>query len=111
MLDTSEKVEERISDLMNAELLSPPETSLQTMVRLAIEDLRPHLQRDGGDIELIEVDGDMVIVDLKGSCVGCMLSSVTLAGVRKHLIGLVGRPLRVVPVSATTVRRRMRTAQ
>jgi len=79
-------------------------------VRLAIDELRPHLRRDGGDIELIDIDGDKVIVDLKGTCVGCILSSVTLAGVRKRLIDAVGRPLRVIPLSAVVPLKRMKVA-
>lgn len=110
MLNAVEMVEERIVDAINAEPLGSPAPSLQTLVQSAIDDLRPHLQRDGGDIELIGVDGDMVMVNLKGTCVGCVLASVTLAGIRKRLSDAVGRPLRVVPVSATTMRRQVRAA-
>lgn len=93
----------------NAPSLTAP--SLAEQVTKALEELRPHLQRDGGDIELVEIDGDIVVVDMKGSCVGCALSSVTLAGVRKKLIDAVGRPsLRVVPKSAIVSIRRMRAA-
>ena len=113
MLDASEKFAEQLSELTNAEPLSPPADAQQTtaLVRSAIEELRFHMQRDGGDIELIEVDGDTVVVNLKGACIGCVLSSVTLAGIRKRLIDLVGRPLRVVPVSAWAKRRQTRTSQ
>lgn len=69
-------------------------------IEAAIDELRPRLRRDGGDIALVAVDGDMVVVDLKGTCTGCVLSSVTLAGIRKRLIDVTGRPLRVVPLSA-----------
>jgi NifU-like protein len=40
--------------------------------------IRPMLQRDGGDIELIDVDGKNVHVGLRGHCVNCMVSDVTL---------------------------------
>jgi Fe-S cluster biogenesis protein NfuA len=83
---------------------SEPPADRRAQIESAIAELRPHLQRDGGDIQLIAIDGDMVIVDLKGSCAGCALSSLTLAGVRKRLIDLVGRPLRVVPLSAVPIR-------
>lgn len=113
MLDASDKFTDQLSDLASVGPLGLQAKALATtaLVRSAIEELRSHLQRDGGDIELIEVDGDTVIVDLKGACVGCILSSVTLAGIRKRLIDLVGRPLRVLPLSATTIRRQARTAQ
>lgn len=85
--------------------VAAPGARLYDLVEKAVAELKPHLNRDGGDIELIAVDGDMVVVDLTGNCSGCVLASVTLAGVRKRLIELVGRPLRVVPLSATTIPR------
>jgi NifU-like protein len=85
--------------------------SVTDLVRSAIEEMRPRLRRDGGDIELIEVEGDTVVVDLKGSCVGCALLSMTLGGVRKRLSDVVGRPLRVIPASAMPRRRQMEAAE
>jgi len=86
-------------------ILGEAQNALTLAVEEAIAELRPTLQRDGGDIELITIDGDMVVVDMKGACSGCMLASMTLGGVRKKIIDKVGRPLRVVPLSATTIRR------
>lgn len=79
--------------------------SLYEQVEKAIAELKPHLMRDGGDIELITIEGNMVVVDMTGNCSGCALASVTLAGVKKRLIEMTGRPLRVIPLSATTIRR------
>lgn len=41
-------------------------------------EIRPALRKDGGDIELIDVDGDFVIVSLRGACVSCTKSQTTL---------------------------------
>jgi len=41
-------------------------------------EIRPALRKDGGDIELIDVDGDFVSVSLRGSCASCMKSQTTL---------------------------------
>jgi len=41
-------------------------------------EVRPTLKKDGGDIELIDVDGDTVIVSLRGACGGCAKSRTTL---------------------------------
>lgn len=76
--------------------------ALKTVVERAIAELRPHLKRDGGDIELIDIDGDRVIVDMTGNCSDCALASVTLAGVKKKLVEATGRPLRVIPLAAVT---------
>jgi NifU-like protein len=91
----------------------PPVDEAKTTVELvaaAIAELRPHLKRDGGDIELVGVEGNLVVVELKGMCVDCVLSSVTLAGVRKKLIDMTGRPLRVVPRSALPAGFRLKAA-
>jgi NifU-like protein len=50
-----------------------------TMTQETIERvIRPILQADGGDIELIDVDGDRVMVSFRGSCAACSGSKVTL---------------------------------
>ena len=41
-------------------------------------EVRPGLRKDGGDIELIDVDGDFVIVSLRGSCGSCTKSQTTI---------------------------------
>lgn len=41
-------------------------------------EIRPELKKDGGDIELIDVDGDFVTVSLRGSCTSCTNSETTL---------------------------------
>lgn len=81
---------------------------LADMVRAAIENLRPVLRRDGGDMTLVGIENDLVVIDLKGACVGCALAVVTVAGIRKQICDAVGRNLRVVPLSAlpTAMRRR-----
>ena len=43
--------------------------------------IRPTLRRDGGDLELHDVDGDKVLVKFVGACVSCPVSSVTLKDV------------------------------
>jgi Fe-S cluster biogenesis protein NfuA len=61
---------------------------LKDKVMKAVEELRPYLQADGGDIELADVDEDegVVRVRLKGACVGCPMSQSTLQlGVEQFL--------------------------
>ena len=49
------------------------------MIETAIEKVRPSLQADGGDIELVSVDEDgTVTVKLTGACHGCPMSQMTL---------------------------------
>jgi len=61
---------------------------MKNKVMKAIEELRPYLQADGGDIELADVDEDkgVVKVRLKGACVGCPMAQSTLQlGVEQFL--------------------------
>jgi Fe-S cluster biogenesis protein NfuA len=53
----------------------------------AIEELRPYLHNDGGDMELVEITKDnRVIVKLLGACESCSVSSVTIkAGLEENL--------------------------
>lgn len=56
-------------------------------VKKAIDDVRPSLKADGGDIELVSVSDDgKVKVKLKGACHGCPMAQVTLKqGVEKYI--------------------------
>jgi len=47
-------------------------------VEKALKELRPQLQADGGDIELVGVENGIVKVKMKGACVGCPMSTMTL---------------------------------
>ena len=52
---------------------------MKERVQKAIEEVRPHLQADGGDVELVEVtDKNVVRVRLLGACVGCPMRQMTL---------------------------------
>lgn len=52
---------------------------LQSNVEKALEEIRPFLQSDGGDISLISIeDGKNVTVQLQGACVGCSVNQMTL---------------------------------
>ena len=56
-----------------------------SVIEAAIEELRPYLKADGGDCELVDVDGDRVLVRLSGACVGCQAASVTINGIQERL--------------------------
>ena len=62
------------------------EVVMREKVEKAIEKIRPFLQRDGGDIELVDVVNGVVKVRLKGACGCCPMSQMTLKqGVEKAL--------------------------
>ncbi len=52
---------------------------MEEKVKAALEKIRPALQRDGGDVELIEITPDKIVkVKLQGACGGCPMSQMTL---------------------------------
>ncbi|WP_339707170.1 NifU family protein [uncultured Kriegella sp.] len=52
---------------------------LKTNVERALEEIRPFLQSDGGDISLVSIDNEnSVKVRLQGACVGCTVNQMTL---------------------------------
>lgn len=60
---------------------------MKEKVQLALEEVRPHLQVDGGDVEFVDVTDDGVVkVRLTGACAGCPMSQMTLKwGVENYL--------------------------
>ena len=82
------KLKELLLNTMSAELRIVPMkkmpkrmTALQKIKKIEEvfeREIRPGLKKDGGDIELIDVDGDFVTVSLRGSCTSCSKSQTTL---------------------------------
>jgi len=52
---------------------------MKEKVEAVLKKIRPQLQMDGGDVELVEIESDGVVkVRLKGACGGCPMSQITL---------------------------------
>jgi Fe-S cluster biogenesis protein NfuA len=59
---------------------------MKEKVEKALSEIRPHLQADGGDVELVEVENGIVKVKLTGACGGCPMSQMTLKqGIETHI--------------------------
>lgn len=67
----------------------------------ALEGIRPYLQADGGNVELLEVTSDMVVrLRLLGSCESCSMSAMTMkAGIEKTIQKAIPEIIRVEAVS------------
>ena len=52
--------------------------SVEKRVQAALAEIKPQIQADGGDIDLVAVEKNIVKVRLRGACVGCPLSTLTL---------------------------------
>lgn len=91
------------SPLTPASPLPPPSAGMTNLKKMrlieeAIEEIRPYLRKDGGDCELIDIDGSNVLVSLTGACTGCQMAGVTVSGIQERLIAKLGMSIRVVPV-------------
>ncbi len=51
---------------------------MKEKVQKALDKIRPMLQADGGDVELVDVEGGVVKVRLQGACAGCPMSQMTI---------------------------------
>jgi Fe-S cluster biogenesis protein NfuA len=59
---------------------APPASTLEARIDAALERVRPAIRRDGGDVWLIKVEGDVAYVQMIGACGGCPASNTTLKG-------------------------------
>lgn len=59
---------------------------MREKVEAALNKIRPALQRDGGDIELVDVANGVVKVRLRGACAGCPMSQMTVANYVEQMI-------------------------
>ncbi len=80
---------------------------MREKIEEALNNIRPALQADGGDIELVDVDEETGVVKVKltGACAGCPMSQMTLQmGVERVLKGAVPGVQKVESVTGTAER-------
>ncbi len=95
--ECTEEIEKILRDIWSLKAPEKPAkpkklTNLQkiALIQEIIErEIRPGLQADGGDIELIDIDGNKVIIALRGMCTGCVMADVTISGIQQKLRELV----------------------
>ncbi|PIX96377.1 MAG: Fe-S cluster assembly protein NifU [Hydrogenophilales bacterium CG_4_9_14_3_um_filter_63_34] len=82
-------------------------TNLQRIKRIetVLEAMRPQLQRDHGDIELVDVDGKTLYVNMTGACSGCQMEALTLQGIQQKLMEDLGEFVKIVPSRAGSLSR------
>lgn len=72
---------------------------MRNQVELLIHKIRPYLQRDGGDIEIVNIEDGIVYVKMLGQCDGCFALDVTLKqGIETMLLENVPGVIAVVTV-------------
>jgi len=60
-------------------------------IEVALQSIRPYLQKDGGDVEFVELTDDNIVkVRLLGACINCDMSAMTLkAGIEESIKSVV----------------------
>ncbi|WP_107666544.1 Fe-S cluster assembly protein NifU [Cyanothece sp. BG0011] len=90
------------TEVVKAKSETKPLTNLQkiTLIQQVLEEeIKPFLAKDGGDLELIDIEGDLVKVTLKGACGSCASSTATLkGGIEARLKEKVSPDLTVIAV-------------
>ena len=72
---------------------------MKDQVQEVLNVIRPSLQADGGDVELVDVKDGVVSVKLKGACAGCPMSTMTLKrGIERFLKEKISSVKEVVAV-------------
>lgn len=72
---------------------------LREKIEKVLETVRPYLQMDEGDVELVNIKDDIVEVRLLGSCLGCPMSQMTLrAGIERAILKYVPQIKRIEEV-------------
>ena len=73
---------------------------LKTIVENALQEIRPYLQADGGNIILVGIHNNIVSVQLEGNCLGCSVNQMTLKnGVEATIKRYAPQILQVVEVN------------
>jgi len=66
-------------EMLMTEQAETAQTAMKEKVEAALAQVRPMLQRDGGDVELVEITDDGIAkVRLQGACQGCPMAQMTL---------------------------------
>jgi len=96
-------IEAILSDIWSLKLPGKPPKpkKLTNLHKIALiqdiieSEIRPGLQADNGDVEIIDIEGNKVMVALRGMCTGCLMADVTIKGIQDKLRELVSEEISV----------------
>ena len=97
-MTTAETTASQSPTTASAEATDPRALTLENVER-ALDELRPYLMADGGNVEVVEIDGPIVKVRLQGACGSCPSSTMTLKmGIERKLREAIPEVSEVVQV-------------
>lgn len=79
---------------------------IEKRVIRVLEQIRPYLIEDGGDLELVELSDDMVVkIELKGTCINCSLNSMTFkSSIEESILRSVPEIKKVKAINFTLIK-------
>lgn len=100
---TAETPEPELTEEADIETLEPALDQKEMLKRLKVvesvlDEIRPAVIADGGNIQLVDIEDDMVFVSMSGSCSSCGLSGLTLATIENKVSQALGVAITVFPV-------------
>jgi NifU-like protein len=81
--DIEQLIQKVTEELKKGEAAAPPPRKMTNLERIQLvqetvnREIRPLLQRDGGDVELVDVDRNRVLISFRGACAGCKVAEYT----------------------------------
>jgi Fe-S cluster biogenesis protein NfuA len=73
-----------------AEVAVPDDETMRLRVEEALDTIRPAIAMDGGNVELLDIEGGVVTIRMMGACGGCPMSTMTLKqGIEQRLREMV----------------------
>ena len=81
--------------------MTDPNTELNARVERALDQIRPYMEADGGNVRLLEITPDLVVrLELLGACGSCPMSTMTMkAGVEQRILRAVPEVKAVVAIN------------
>jgi NifU-like protein len=75
------------------------------VVEAVLDQVRPGILADGGDVHLADIEDDMVFITMSGNCSSCGLSGLTIASIESKISAALGFDVTVFPVQSTGVKK------
>ncbi|WP_264877563.1 Fe-S cluster assembly protein NifU [Vibrio agarivorans] len=70
----------------------------KAVIEQVLSKMRPSIQADGGDVQFVELEDDLLFISLTGACTGCGMSGMTLQAIESKVSAKLNRSITVYPV-------------
>ncbi|MCE0495423.1 Fe-S cluster assembly protein NifU [Vibrio salinus] len=89
---------ETVAQIKTKSVAEKADDGVWAIVEKVIDEVRPAVLADGGEIKLVDIEDNIVFISLTGTCTGCGLAGLTLANVEHKVSKALGEAVTVFPV-------------